>query len=108
MVWRTTEQRLHEAEGKVARLNSQLRRKERSDDLRRKILVGSWLLSSSVGKTDAEKRLIAALDQYLTRNIDRALFGLPALPETPSVSSQTETEKKPAAAIQRHQRARRL
>ena len=53
---------------------------ERKEDTRRKILIGACLLDKGeeLGVLDIIK---GALDGYLTRAPDRALFNLPALPE---------------------------
>ena len=50
---------------------------KRSMDTRRKILVGACILNS---KEWPEERLREMLDAVLTRDDDRALFDLPALP----------------------------
>lgn len=53
------------------------RKRERAQDLRRKILLGTLVLSQwRSGQPPAEWR--AVLDRYLTRPHDRALFALPA------------------------------
>jgi hypothetical protein len=53
---------------------------ERKEDTRRKILLGACVLEKGeeLGVLDIIK---SALDGYLTRALDRALFKLPELPE---------------------------
>ena len=44
------------------------------------ILVGSAVLYTTKGKPDEEARLMGLMADFLVRDDDRALFGLPALP----------------------------
>ena len=57
-------------------------RGNRAEDNRRKILVGAMVLKSMDGNESIRSQWIAKLDAYLTRDDDRALFGLPPKPET--------------------------
>jgi hypothetical protein len=77
--WRTPQQLMAEAEAKLAKASVRAAKQQRQDDLRRKILVGAFILSRVDG-TAAEETLRAQLDGYLTRPDDRNLFGLPPLP----------------------------
>ena len=63
---------------KQKQLEGKKREKERKDETRRKILIGSLILEGSKG--DLGEAFLKALDKYLKRDYDRALFGLPALP----------------------------
>ena len=65
-----------------ARKRALLSRRARKDDTRRKILAGAIVLTKvAAGELDP-KRFHAWLDASLTRADDRALFELPALPES--------------------------
>jgi len=79
--WRTPEQRIAEAEAKIARATVSMRKKERSDDLRRKILIGAMMLDRAAKNPTDELQLMMSLSRYLTREIDRELFDLPPLPK---------------------------
>ena len=50
---------------------------KRSQDTRRKILVGAAILAKVERDEWPEAKLLALLDATLTRSDDRALFGLP-------------------------------
>lgn len=54
-------------------------KRKRTEDTRRKILVGALALEMMGQDETAKRRFMARLDSYLTRPDDRALFGLPAL-----------------------------
>lgn len=56
-------------------------RKERAEDTRRKILVGGMILALVESGDWPREKLLAALDEYLDRASDRALFGLAPKPE---------------------------
>lgn len=64
---------------------------ERKRDARRKILVGAYYLDKArQDKTEAE--LVKTLDAFLTRDSDRSLFGLLALPKTHTTSATQENQ----------------
>lgn len=57
---------------------AQLSKVTRQQDTRRKILVGSMILSKVERGEWPKENLLAMLDSSLTRDDDRALFDLPA------------------------------
>ena len=67
----------------IARLQSRMNSKTRKADTRRKILVGSMVLSRVEEHPDTRPALLADLDAYLDRDRDRLLFALP--PKTAAV-----------------------
>ena len=64
-----------------ARKVQKLIKGQRADDTRRKILVGATVLAKVERGEWPQDKLNALLDASLTRNDDRALFGLPAKPQ---------------------------
>lgn len=75
--------KLKQAKALKAKQEAQKRAKaskeERAKDTRRKILAGSMLLSAWDKNPDAKAQGIARLNQFLTREDDRALFDLPPI-----------------------------
>lgn len=67
---RTTAQRLADAEAKISRLREQ----QRKEDTRRRILVGSMLLTRAERNELVMEHLLAELDEWLTDERDRRLF----------------------------------
>lgn len=59
----------------VNREKSKQKEQERKDDLRRKILLGSYLLKKMENEANKEK-ILAELNEYLTEDRDRILFDL--------------------------------
>lgn len=59
----------------VNREKAKLKEQERKDDTRRKILLGSYLLKKMESDANKEK-ILADLNEYLTEDRDRKLFGL--------------------------------
>jgi len=59
-----------------AREKTKQKEQERKDDTRRKILLGSYLIKKMQNEVNKEK-ILAELNEYLTENRDRQLFGLP-------------------------------
>ena len=58
-----------------ARERSKQKEQERKDDTRRKILLGSYLIKKMQNEANKEK-ILAELNEYLTEERDRKLFGL--------------------------------
>ena len=59
-----------------AREKTKQKEKERKDDTRRKILLGSYLIKKMQNEANKEK-ILTELNEYLTENRDRQLFDLP-------------------------------
>jgi hypothetical protein len=78
----TLESRLKELKAKQAQVNARRRatelRRERRDEVRRKILVGAIVLGRVERGEIKESELRHWLDEALSRDDDRALFELPA------------------------------
>jgi hypothetical protein len=75
--------RLHKLEERARRIQEQIARtkaadaaQERKRETRRKILVGSMKLAQAQRSPEVRAQLLAELDVYLGRDLDRALFGL--------------------------------
>ena len=84
--------RLAKLEEQRARINAEIQRvkareqqQKRKDETRRKVLIGAMILAKVESREWPEERLAAAMDAYLERDHDRALFGLtPQQQSTPS------------------------
>lgn len=79
--------RIRQLEEQRARINAEIQRvrsresqEERKRETRRKILVGAMVLDQVERGEWPEKRLKTAMDRFLDREQDRALFGLPPRP----------------------------
>lgn len=69
-------QQLDAIDRKLRRAESRLRGQDRRDDTRRKILIGAALLAEASHNPQFKKWLAGDFSAYLTRDRDRALFGL--------------------------------
>jgi len=63
---RTIDQQIAEAEARVARL----KKKAKASETRRKIIVGSVVISNALQDTDTARRLAALLRRNITRDVD--------------------------------------
>ena len=83
------EKRLKQAKAlkqqQVARSRAAEKKRQRSEDTRRKILVGAVILAKVEHGEWPKERLRELMDKALTRADDRTLFGLPTLSEEGSV-----------------------
>ena len=79
------EKRLKQAKAlkqqQVARSRAAEKKRQRSEETRRKILVGAVILAKVERGEWPQERLRELMDKALTRADDRALFGLPTLSE---------------------------
>jgi len=66
-----------------ARIRAAQSKKNRADDTRRKVLAGALLLEIMDESAENNESFMKRLDKFLTRPVDRALFGLPELPTKP-------------------------
>ena len=64
---RTMDQQIAEAEAKVARL----KKKAKASETRRKIIVGSVVISNAMQDADTARRLAALLRRNVTRDVDK-------------------------------------
>jgi hypothetical protein len=62
-------------EARIQKAEAMKKVKDRKEDTRRKILVGSYYLDMAQ-KEGKWEQLVSRMDKYLTRNSDRKLFGL--------------------------------
>jgi len=81
------ERRLKQAKAlkqqQLARERAAEKKRQRSDDTRRKILVGAVILAKVEHGEWPKERLREWMDKALTRADDRALFGLLPVPSEP-------------------------
>lgn len=61
-----------------ARKKTLASKKTRAADTKKKILIGALMLEKMDQQEETKIRILAELDQFLTRDSDRALFDLPA------------------------------
>ena len=66
------------ANDRIARAKARLRKKRRSDDTRRKVLVGAMHLDGIKRGKYSHEATLRDLAVFLIRPVDRELFGLPA------------------------------
>lgn len=71
------EQRKAAIEAQLNRERNSIKKKERAEDTRKKILAGAWVMLQAEENEQAKQKLMAGLDDYLTAERDRTLFGLP-------------------------------
>ena len=74
-------QKKQKLEQQIASAKARMKKKERIEDTRKKILVGAYFLE--VKYKDKEDELVKLLDGFLVRDNDRALFGLAPKKEAP-------------------------
>ena len=66
---------------RIKKEQGKLRVTERKVDTRRKVLMGAWALEKVARDSDFAAMAMGELRTFLVRDGDRALFGLPPLPQ---------------------------
>lgn len=80
-----------EAARKRQAIGARLSHASRQEDTRRKILAGAWALRRAEASAEFSAMMLGDLDRiWLTRDDDRALFGLPPL--TPEEKAAREAK----------------
>ena len=82
---REKKQKIAAAEAQIARLKAEISRQARSDDTRRKILIGSFVMAATTANPSSVAMLQLngrALNDFLVRPADRQLFGLNTTSQT--------------------------
>ena len=69
------EKQMKQLQERIASEKARVKKKERKDDTRRKILVGAYFLEKY---EDNMAELVKMIDPFLSREKDRELFGLEA------------------------------
>lgn len=90
--------RLAKLEEQRVRINAEIQRvrqrekqQDRKNETKRKVLIGAWVMSRVQSGKWPEQKLIKAMDSYLGRDHDRALFGLQ--PKQPQPHQQPEHDE---------------
>lgn len=71
------EQQIADAQAKLAALKAAASKKNRTDDTRRKILLGAAMMAMIDAGKWPQEQMLAIMDNALTKPADRELFGLP-------------------------------
>ncbi len=72
---------LKEEKRKIERAEkSRLSKRQRAEDTRKKILLGSYIMTIMEANEETKKKFVEGLGKFLTRPDDRALFDLPSPP----------------------------
>lgn len=71
------EQQIAQAQAKLAALRAAASKKNRTDDTRRKILLGGAIMAMIDAGKWPQENMLAIMDKALTKPADRELFGLP-------------------------------
>jgi len=73
----TLKKKQEQLKAQIQALEARERLRERKRDTRRKILIGAYYLDKAKNDDKAWHLLVAEMDNYLSRDVDRKLFDLP-------------------------------
>lgn len=63
-------------ENRIQQIKSKENEKKRKEETRKKILLGAWVMHQVEQGYLEKKKVLEGLDKFLTKPIDRQLFGL--------------------------------
>jgi len=75
------ESKVDSAKKKLALERQKQQKADRKIETRKKILLGSYYLAEFKKDPELEKKVLAKMETFLTRDHDRAVFDLPPLPK---------------------------
>lgn len=83
------EERRKQIDAQIQQIKAREQQQERKRDTRRKVLIGAAVLEQVKSGRWPEERLHTMMDEFLTQDWDRQLFGLPPKPATdkPAIES---------------------
>lgn len=64
-------------EARIKNIEAKEKNRAKKEDTRRKILIGAMVIEQMAKSNEAKSKVLASLDGFLTRPLDRKLFGLP-------------------------------
>ena len=89
----TLKSKKEQIEARIKNLESKEHLKQKKQDTRRKILIGAMVMEQMEKNEEAKKKILASLEGFLTRPMDRELFGLQEKPQAqkpPTIKSTGE------------------
>jgi hypothetical protein len=69
-------QKKDQIEARIKNIEAREKTKAKKEDTRRKILIGAFYMEQMEKSQEAKSKVLASLDKFLTRPLDRMLFGL--------------------------------
>ena len=86
----TLKEKKEQIEARIKNMEAKEKSKAKKLDTRRKILIGAMVIEQMEKSEDTKNKVLASLNGFLTRTLDRNLFGL----DESQSSRQREPEKK--------------
>jgi multidrug resistance efflux pump len=76
------EEKREQLEARIKNIEASELTREKKEDTRRKILIGAFYMEQMEKHEDLKTKVLAFLDDFLVRPMDRKLFGLPEKPHS--------------------------
>jgi len=87
------QQKKEQIDARIKLIEAREKSKAKKDDTRRKILIGAMIMEQMEKSDESKKKVLSSLSGFLTRPLDRKLFGLPDTKK----NEKPMPEKKPDA-----------
>jgi len=91
------QQKKSQIDARIKLIESREKAKAKKEDTRRKILIGAMVMEQMEKSEESKKKILASLNGFLTRPLDRMLFGLPETKQAqtpPPITPQGRVDSK--------------
>ena len=89
----TLKAKKEQIEARIKNLESKEKARAKKDDTRRKILIGAMVMEQMAKNADAKSKVLASLDGFLTRPLDRKLFDMPEKGKVQKLTPERKTDE---------------
>ena len=91
----TLKAKREQIEARIKNIEAKEKARAKKEDTRRKILIGAMVMEQMGKSEESKKKVMAGLDGFLTRSLDRMLFGLPERSKVQKLKPEKKTDEPP-------------
>ena len=91
----TLKAKKEQIEARIKNIEAKEKARAKKEDTRRKILIGAMVMEQMGKSGESTKKVMAGLDGFLTRPLDRKLFGLPEKGKVQKLNLERKTDETP-------------
>jgi len=88
-------------EARIKNIEAKEKTRAKKEDTRRKILIGAMVMEQMGKSEESKKKVMAKLDGFLNRPLDRKLFDLPENGKVQKLKPESKTDETPKSTEKR-------
>lgn len=89
----TLKAKKEQIEARIKNIEAKEKARAKKEDTRRKILIGAMVMEQMGKSQEMKSKVLASLDGFLTRPLDRNLFGLPETGKVQKLNTERKTDE---------------